>query len=221
MSNRLLSDRTRRLLRFDLRRAWTRLWGAVRVRREVRHTRLHFGCGNRYVDGWLNVDVVGGDWAVDLAAGNLPWPDKSFEVAVGQHVIEHLSIDSELLPLFGELLRVLRPGGQLWVSCPDMEKICKAYVQDRLPELIEDRRVRFPDYTIGEWPVSHFLNEAFHQGGMHKNLFDLELLRFVLERVGFVAVSRVDESTFLSRVGDFPARCDDRQSLYVKAVRPA
>ena len=60
-------------------------------------------------------------------------------VIVSQHVIEHLELIDELLPLFSELKRVLRLGGQIWLSCPDMEKICRLYVDGRTRELVEDR----------------------------------------------------------------------------------
>jgi hypothetical protein len=31
--------------------------------------KLHFGCGERKVNGWLNVDLVGSEVDVDLTSG--------------------------------------------------------------------------------------------------------------------------------------------------------
>ncbi|NJO01468.1 MAG: hypothetical protein HC880_07065 [Bacteroidia bacterium] len=61
------SERTRKLILFDILR--------LKARRVSRHpkqfsqTNLHLGCGNRKIEGWLNLDVIGSDliltWPVD------------------------------------------------------------------------------------------------------------------------------------------------------------
>jgi predicted SAM-dependent methyltransferase len=185
-----------------------------------RHPRLHLGAGDWNISGWLNVDVRGSDYDVDLGSGRLPWRTDSVDCVVSEHTIEHLELHAELLPLLSELNRVIRPGGELWLSCPDIEKICRSYLDRRMVDLIEDRQTRWPKYHLGEVPTSHFINQMFHQSGEHKNLFDFELLSWALRSSGFISIRRVSEAALLARFPDFPARNDDAHSLYVAASLP-
>jgi predicted SAM-dependent methyltransferase len=183
-----------------------------------RSERLHLGAGRRRVPGWLNVDVLSSDYDVDIGSGRLPWPDGSFSVVVSQHVVEHLELEDELLPLLRELRRVLRSGGEMWLSCPDMEKICHAYIADRGSALHADRQRRMPSQAMRDGvPSQHFVNWLFHQGGEHKNLFDFELLSWAVSTAGFRSCDRTDEGALLRRFPEFPQRHDDFQSLYVCA----
>lgn len=217
----LVSDDTLRRVRFDLRRTRVRL--KRRGERDVTppSRKLHLGSGGRKITGWLNVDVRRSDYDVDLGSGRLPWRSDSFDLVVGQHFIEHLDLHTELLPLLAELNRVIRPDGEIWLSCPDIEKICRSYVDHRMVDLIEDRQRRWPGtYALGEVPSSQMINDLFHQFGQHKNLFDFDLLAWALRSTGFANVRRVDEADLLARAGEFPERGDDRQSLYVTASVP-
>ncbi len=225
----LFSKRTRDLMRFDLTRMRTRFKNGSRKKKHPPCKRLHFGCGSRQVEGWLNVDVADSDYDVDLGNGHLPWMDKSFDVALSQHVIEHLELKSELLPLLEELHRVLISKGQIWLSCPDIEKICKSYNEHNMTDLIADREKRSRKYWGLKWnldaevgleevPPSHMINSIFYQNNEHRNLFDFELLKWVLEKCGFTNVERINETTLLKYFPEFPKRGDDMQSLYVRAI---
>lgn len=176
---------------------------------------LHLGCGKRQVLGWLNVDYANSDLNLDLSCLPLPLPDSCFRVICSQQVIEHFELDSELVPLLRELWRVAKPGCELWISCPSIEKICDAYQSGAIKKLIDARKRRFPSFEF-DYPESHFVNELFHQSGEHKNLFDFELLSFTLNSVGFGQIDEMVESDFLERFPEFPARDDDEHSLYVR-----
>jgi predicted SAM-dependent methyltransferase len=211
-----LSARTARLAFFDV----------LRLRARMLHRRLtaapsdhlHLGSGSKKVAGWLNVDVWRSDYDVDIANGRLPWRDAAFTVVVSQHVIEHLELQDELLPLLRELRRVMKADGEIWLSCPDMEKVCRAYVTDRAASLNEDRKRRMPGQALPDgMPPQHFVNWLFHQAGEHKNLFDFELLQWALQQAGFPRCERADERRLLARFPEFPVRNDDFQSIYVVA----
>jgi predicted SAM-dependent methyltransferase len=213
---------TARALRWDLVRLGARLRTRRMLRRALRAgplpARLHFGSGSKKIPGWLNVDVAGTDVDVDLGSGRLPFADGQFEAAAAQQVVEHLHIDEELLPLLRELHRCLRPGGEIWLSCPDIAKVCTAYMADGGTSLVADKQSRWPKYTTGGWPASHVVNDLFHQYGQHRNLFDLPLLEAVLTRAGFRDVRRLDEAAMRARFPEFPPRRDDFNSLYVRAT---
>ena len=171
------------------------------------------------VEGWLNVDVIGSEYDVDLQARRLPWPSDSFDTLVSQHVIEHLELFSELMPLLREFRRILKPGGSIWLSCPDMERVCRAYADGELAQLLDDRQSR-DDYSLQGAPVSQLVNDLFHQYGEHKNLYDLDLLRWALEQTGFTEVGRIAEADLRHAFPEFPRRDDDQQTLYVTALAP-
>jgi predicted SAM-dependent methyltransferase len=212
-----LGRRTRTALAMDARRLVTRARALVRTPHSG--TKLHLGCGRRLVPGFVNVDVLGSDYDIDLGCGALPWSDGAFEAVVSQQVIEHLELRTQLRPLLAELARVLQPGGEAWLSCPDMEAICRSYLADGGARLLEDRRSRWPDFSLGGLPASHMVNVLFHQDGEHVNLFDFALLRHLLLEAGFSSVERVVEADQRARFPEFPLRADDDISLYVRATR--
>lgn len=213
-----LSKQTVRAIQFDLLRLRAR-WKSALIPKKKFPRKLHFGCGHRRLEGWLNVDLIHSDYDVDLSCGHLPFASDFFEVAVAQHVVEHLEIHSELIPLLKELHRTIKSGGELWLSCPDMQKICEQYLLDQGAVLLADRHKRFPEFTLNGLPVQHMVNDLFHQNGEHKNLYDLDLMKYVLAEAGFDTVKRTNESGFLQRFPEFPIRNDDFVSLYVVAAK--
>lgn len=212
----ILSFHTRLAIKFDLLRLKTRLKNSGKSL-TPKADRLHLGCGKRKINGWLNVDITGSDYDIDLAIGQLPWKDNVFDCVVSQHVIEHLHLEHELLPLIKELSRVMKSGGVIWLSTPDLEKVCMAY-QNKANTLIEDRKSRFPNFSMNGIPPQHFINDLFHQNGQHKNLFDFEMIKWMLEKDGFKNCERIKEADLLKAMPAFPERKDDLQSVYVKAV---
>lgn len=223
LARRFLSERTIRLLYYDLLRGWARFRRIGQSEVEPPSPLLNLGCGRRRFPGWLNVDLSGSDYDVDLSAGKLPWRSAAFDAASCQHFVEHLDLEEELVPLLREMRRVLKLGGEAWISTPDVEKICRAYQEDRLAVFRADRMARFPDYPFSHDPAmpdQQMINHYFHQLGQHKNLFDFDLLRWALREAGFVNIRRVCEADLLARFSDIPARRDDLHSLYVYAENP-
>lgn len=177
---------------------------------------LHLGCGQRRVPRWLNVDISNSDFDLDLAANiQFPWPPQYFQKVVSQHVIEHLEISTELLPLLKNLRKVCGDDCQLWFSCPDIRKICESYLSDKCQGLYEGRKKRFPGFSLGNLPVQHLINDLFVQRGEHKNLFDLDLLKWLFYNAGFSSVTETCEYQFLLSNPEFPARNDGEVSIYV------
>ena len=66
----------------------------------------------------------------------LPFPDASFDRALCLDVLEHLAYEEQPRAL-AELFRVLRPGGELLVSVPNL-----AHLQSRIQFLLRGRLIR-------------------------------------------------------------------------------
>jgi SAM-dependent methyltransferase len=77
---------------------------------------LNLGCGEDYREAAWNVDIsqdVAADEQVDLTQTPWPWQDDAFTTVLASHVLEHL----DPVP-WGEVERVLAPGGRLIIEYP-------------------------------------------------------------------------------------------------------
>ncbi|MCC7007865.1 MAG: class I SAM-dependent methyltransferase [Acidobacteria bacterium] len=90
----------------------------------------------------------------------LPVDDGRFDVALCLDVLEHLTFE-EQPRAFGELHRVLRPGGELLVTVPNL-----AHLQSRVHFLLTGRLIRTASLEKhpGDRPVAEFLRLAARAG---------------------------------------------------------
>jgi predicted SAM-dependent methyltransferase len=91
---------------------------------------VNLGCGSRFHPAWINIDLVSSDPNVkahDLTRG-IPLPDASCDAVYHSHVLEHIR-RGEVKAFLWECLRVLKPGGAVRVVVPDLEKICRLYLE--------------------------------------------------------------------------------------------
>ena len=90
----------------------------------------------------------------------LPLPDASVDRALCLDVLEHLSYEDQPRAL-AELFRVLRPGGELFVSVPNL-----AHLQSRIQFLLRGRLIRTASEIKhpGDRPVFEYLQLARRAG---------------------------------------------------------
>lgn len=182
---------------------WLRLRGSIHyaarghvarnraVRRYIDSTvepRLQIGSGPVELPGWLNSDLVCGDIYLD-AGKSLPLPDDSFSYVFCEHLIEHVS-ERAGVNLLSEIHRVLRPGGILRVTTPELPKIIAIY-EDRNPAVDRDTYARFLDEITGKRHerACQIFNDFMHLWG-HQYIYDEEDLTVKLSEAGFAAVER-------------------------------
>jgi predicted SAM-dependent methyltransferase len=93
--------------------------GLRQIRRHAlsRPTKLNLGCGPFRKDGFLNIDLMGGDLTLDLRQG-LPFEADCCELIFSEHCFEHFDYPEPISTLFRDRLRVLKPGGMLQFSVP-------------------------------------------------------------------------------------------------------
>jgi 2-polyprenyl-3-methyl-5-hydroxy-6-metoxy-1,4-benzoquinol methylase len=91
---------------------------------------------------------------------NLPYGDASFDRALCLDVLEHLEFEQQPVAL-AELFRVLRPGGELLVSIPNL-----AHLQSRIHFLLTGRLIRTAsEYKHpGDRPAGEFVRLAERAG---------------------------------------------------------
>jgi predicted SAM-dependent methyltransferase len=117
--------------------------------------KLNLGCGHRFAKGWINIDFHSEHPAVRRVnlLRRLPFDDSSFDVVYSSHVLEHFTL--ELAEgLLRECHRVLKMGGLVRIVVPDLENVCREYLQilDQI-ETSEPARRRY------EWIILELLDQ--------------------------------------------------------------
>jgi predicted SAM-dependent methyltransferase len=146
--------------------------------------KLHIGGQEPHPD-WKILDIEARP-EVDFVcnAANLKqFADESVAAIYASHVLEHFhyQLDNELLSTLTEWYRVLQPGGQLFISVPDLKTLCWLYLNPNLMPLERHHlmRIMFGGQT-----------NAFD---VHKVGFDADILAMYLEEVGFQGYEVVSE----------------------------
>lgn len=129
---------------------------------------LDAGCGegvlvDEYM-GRLAIEGLDPNYSSDhVRSGSLtalPYADATFDRALCLDVLEHLTFDEQPRAL-AELYRVLKPGGELFVSIPNL-----AHLQSRVHFLLQGRLIRTASEAKhpGDRPVGEYLDMASRSG---------------------------------------------------------
>jgi len=176
--------------------------------------KLHLGCGERLLQGWLNADIYNGDIYLDITK-KLPFKSNSIDLVYSHHVIEHITL-AQFKDLIAELYRVMKPGAWAHIVTPDLKKIVHVYSR---PEEHEDLIEYYckDDSLIGP---AHYVNVAMRQEQEHLYIYDFTLLQTLFQNVGFREMvsceygeSRVDE---LKGIDDHGYKMIDKISLTIE-----
>jgi ubiquinone/menaquinone biosynthesis C-methylase UbiE len=177
--------------------------------------RLHWGCGPITPYGWVNSDIhpwPGVDVVADVLKG-LPFPHDSFDIIVSIHVLPEIPY-CDLDATLQELFRILKPGGTLRLSLPDLEKAVTAW------------KTKDIDYffLIGDDKIRSLSGKMIVQllwYGVSRCLFTFEFMEEMLARNGFTNIQRCSFRQTQSHhlvITDL----DDREveSFFVEASKP-
>jgi predicted SAM-dependent methyltransferase len=134
-------------------------------------TRLHLGCGTRYLDGYVNIDhppskhTVQDQLVADLYAdiSELNYPAGSIDEVRLHHVFEHFPRQIALA-LLCRWCDWLRPGGTLRIETPDVIGSAWALISPFSSNRLKQQVIR---HLFG----SHEAAWAAHWDGWHKERF--------------------------------------------------
>jgi len=181
--------------------------------------RLNVGSSGNHLAGWLSIDIRADDHCFGMDAAK-PWPFETgaAEAVNSEHFVEHLSLD-EAAAYLREAYRVLRPGGLIRTTTPNLRGLAELFIEAD-PRMLEVHR------SHGYQAATHgdMLNNYFYSWE-HRHIYDFESLAALLREAGFEDIreeSYGESSHALLRGID---RHDPeelgRSVLCVDAVKPA
>jgi predicted SAM-dependent methyltransferase len=148
--------------------------------------RINIGSSSVHVPGWISADLLRDPDAecIRMDATD-PWPFEpgSAEAVNSEHFLEHVDAGGALA-YFREAFRVLRPGGVIRTSTPDLEGLCRIYME-RDPALLELHREHGYEASV----FGDLVNNYFYMWG-HVHIYDFEKLSELLTEAGFERVER-------------------------------
>lgn len=148
--------------------------------------RLNLGCGDKILEGFVNVDVVEAragrrpDVICDLHRLH-PFADASADEVMAIHVVEHFW-RWEVADVLREWLRVLKPGGRMVLECPNLQSAAR--------ELLADPRQRARADQAGQRSMWVFYGDPAWKDPLmiHRWGYTPESLADLMQEVGLVNV---------------------------------
>jgi predicted SAM-dependent methyltransferase len=146
--------------------------------------KLHIG-GQEPHPEWKIIDIEPRPEVDYVANANdlSQFESNSVDAIYASHVLEHFyyGLNNELMSTLKEWSRVLKPGGQLLISVPDLKTLCWLYLH---PNLMPIERHQIMRIIFGGQTNVY---------DVHKVGFDFEILALYLEEVGFQDYDKVSE----------------------------
>ena len=148
--------------------------------------KLHLGCGRNILGGWINTDYntakfSGSDY-LDVTK-KFPYDNNSVDYIFSEHMIEHISYQDGKFML-EESFRVLKSGGKIRISTPDLKFLIKLYNEDKT-----ELQKRYIEYSFKEYKLDGnsdtFVINNFHRDWGHIFIYDEKTLKSLFESIGF------------------------------------
>ena len=193
--------------------------------------KLQIGCGKNPLEGWLNADLNPRSPAVIYLNATAPFPfsDASFDFIFTEHMIEHIPFAAGQ-QMLRECRRILKPGGKIRVSTPNLKNVATLVQEPRTPE--KENYVR----TVTEKYIPEnknllpgFVLNNFYWDFGHYFVYDPETLPFALASAGFdgVEAGRTGVSASPELCGlehhaqAVGTKLDEFETMIFEAARPA
>ncbi|WP_432989017.1 class I SAM-dependent methyltransferase [Dactylosporangium sp. CA-233914] len=154
--------------------------------------------------------------------GALPVADDTVDWVFAEHLIEHVTLRAGIAWL-SEVKRILRPGGLLRLTTPDLKVYAESYVKG--DGFFAKHRRRMNRALTGVAPAmpargAFMFNQLFYVYG-HRWLYDLEELTYALTSAGFAEeaiVVRAYREGARQDVADLDQVLRNDETIYVEAT---
>lgn len=151
--------------------------------------KLHLGCGENYLDGWINTDFRPNAHRIFLDITKpFTFHDNTFDYVFTEHVIEHVPYAAGK-NLIQQSFRVLKSGGTVRIVTPNINFLIGLY-QDSQKQLHKD----YIEWNSGLFVQDKAPNTAlsvvnnFVRDWGHQYIYDIPTLRAEMERCGFIDI---------------------------------
>ncbi|WP_440649127.1 class I SAM-dependent methyltransferase [Candidatus Pelagibacter sp. HIMB1521] len=136
--------------------------------------KIHLGCGNINLQGWLNIDARDFKHVHIISDGFdlTQFKENSIAEFYLCHVLEHFSFN-ETHNFLKKLYNLLKPGGLIRISVPDIEKLYILYNKQKKLSIIKNAIMGGQNYP----------------NDFHKSIYDHQELKNILEKNNFKNVS--------------------------------
>ena len=191
--------------------------------------KINIGCGLSGIPGWHNLDnsptitlsrvpivrrlLRTPAWPRDVkrcdVRKGLRFADRSVRYIYSSHTFEHFTYD-ESLAIAKDCRRALVPGGIFRIAVPDLELIVREYLADTKPLAART--------LLSRLSLNHSLQDFFHPGSNHSQMFDARAMVHMLLAAGFenVEVSSYRKSA-IPEIDQLELEVRRNESLYVEA----
>ncbi len=142
---------------------------------------LNLGCGMSCISGYCNIDILPLD-TVDIVDDSMKlykFKNNFAERIYASHILEHCDHHRVWLVL-NRWYEVLKPGGEIRISVPDIEKIMELYVKNK--GIIESRD--------GDAWLEFIFGGQKNRYDYHKTGFTESRLTRLLDSTGFVNIDK-------------------------------
>ena len=151
--------------------------------------KIHLGCGNINLQGWLNIDARDFKHVHIISDGFdlTQFKENSIAEFYLCHVLEHFSFN-ETHNFLSKLYKLLKPGGLLRISVPDIEKLYILYNKQKKLSIVKNAIMGGQNYP----------------NDFHKSIYDHQELKNILEKNSFKNVSSwKTKDVFGQSIGDW------------------
>jgi predicted SAM-dependent methyltransferase len=154
--------------------------------------KLHLGCGNHIMEGWLNSDYFPySERVMNLdVTKRFPFDDNAFDYIFSEHMIEHIP-HAAGRHMIHECFRVLKPKGRIRITTPDLAFLIALYQLDKTD--LQNRYIRWSSeankqnvpFALDTYVINNFVRDYGHQF-----IYDEKAMRECFEHAGFAEIVR-------------------------------